>query len=194
MEFPPLALHYQCALFTYDFKHQPSTDFFLFSPSFLQFYAICESANGRRSRGPLGEEEVALLLSIAFLSFLSHLWLLLCTLSPKLAAAAASFPRLSVSVSLSVHSGWLESWRPPLQVQPLPALSAFLLPFPLKITFITALVHSQVQKFHWCLFKITVSASVCVCVCVCVCVEGIWICRHNRHIKWNNRHIHELLP
>lgn len=81
MEFPPLALHYQCALFTYDFKHQPSTaDFFflfrLFSPPlflFLQFYAICRSANGRRSRGALEEKEVALLLSIAFLSFLSQL-------------------------------------------------------------------------------------------------------------------------
>ncbi len=61
------------------------------------------------------------------------------------------------------------------------SLSAFLLPFPLKITFIPALVHAQVQKFLWCLFKIPFASffhswsslslllSVCVSCHTCSC-------------------------
>ena len=104
MEFPPLALHYQCALFTYDFKHQPSTAdffflFFLSSCGFMQFMGV---QTGDVAGGLFGEEDVALRLSIAFLSSLfSRISDLYCALSPRnLAAAAASLRSLCLSPSL----------------------------------------------------------------------------------------------
>lgn len=71
-------------------------------PYFLQFDVTCGSAGGRHSRGPLTEKEVALMLSIAFLSFPSLTRALL-PFSPSLAAAAGCVALLLSSPLLSLH-------------------------------------------------------------------------------------------